>query len=520
MTKRRETLWSALVGLLAAVTTLGASEVISLFVAPAASPLLAVGAFVIDLVPGWVKSVVIALFGTGDKIALLVVLGIVVLVLAVLVGILEYRRPPFGSVLLGLVGAVAIFAALTRADASIMWGLPALGGTIVGIVVLRVATERLHSWVDAARAGNSTKRDAQRGKVTRRGFVMMTGVTAAAAVVLGLGARAINAGTSAVNAIRDSLVLPKPTTAAPPIHAGAELGIPGITPIVSSNGDFYRIDTALTVPVIDASSWKLKVTGMVANPFEITFEELLALPLTEHTTTLMCVSNEVGGNLIGNATWLGYPIREILKRANPSSGADMVFSKSYDGFTASTPLSVLQEEDRESLLAVGMNGEALPLEHGFPVRMVVPGLYGYVSATKWVVELQVTRFDQYSAYWTQRGWSDHGPIKISSRVDVPRTGTNIPAGTTAVAGVAWAQHTGISGVDVRIDGGQWMPAKLAQAISIDTWVQWVYQWDAPTGNHTIEVRAIDLNGTVQSENHVSVIPNGSEGLDSISVNVS
>jgi DMSO/TMAO reductase YedYZ molybdopterin-dependent catalytic subunit len=519
MTRKRENLWAALVGVLSALTTLAAAEVIALIVSAASSPLLAVGSFVIDLVPGWVKSVVIALFGTGDKVALLVALGILVLLLAVAVGIVEYRRPPFGAALLGVIGAVATLAAITRADATIMWAIPAVGGTIVGIVVLRTALERLHSWTDAARAGTSNKRDAQRGSVTRRSFVLMTGVTAAVAVALGLGARAINATTTAVNAVREALTLPKPATAAAAIPAGAELGIPGLAPIISANGTFYRIDTALTVPSIDASSWKMKISGMVENPIEIGFDELLALPLTEHTVTLMCVSNEVGGTLVGNATWLGYPIRELLKKAKPTSGADMVLSRSYDGFTASTPLSVLQEEDRASLLAVGMNGEPLPLEHGFPVRMVVPGLYGYVSATKWVVELEVTTFAQTASYWTQRGWSDHGPVKTSSRIDVPASGTRVPVGTVAVAGVAWAQHTGIDRVEVRVDGGDWTMARLADAISIDTWRQWVYQWEATSGNHTVEVRATDSSGKTQSGTRVDVIPNGSEGWHSITVNV-
>ncbi len=519
MTRKREHLWAALVGVLSALTALAAAEVIALFVAAASSPLLAVGSFVIDLVPGWFKSVVIALFGTGDKVALLVALGLLVLLLAVAVGIVEYRRPPFGAVLLGVVGAVATLAAITRANATIMWAIPAVGGAIVGIVVLRTALDRLHSWSDAARAATSNNRDAQRGTVTRRAFVLMTGVTGAVALALGLGARAINATTTAVNAVREALMLPKPTTAAAVVPTGAELGIPGLAPIISANGTFYRIDTALTVPSIDASSWKLKISGMVENPIEIGFDELLALPLTEHIVTLMCVSNEVGGALVGNATWLGYPIRELLKKAKPTSGADMVLSRSYDGFTASTPLSVLQEEDRACLLAVGMNGEPLPLEHGFPVRMVVPGLYGYVSATKWVVELHVTTFAQEASYWTQRGWSDHGPVKTSSRIDVPASGTRVPVGTVAVAGVAWAQHTGIDHVEVRVDGGDWTMARLADAISIDTWRQWVYQWEATSGNHTIEVRATDSSGKTQSGTRVNVIPNGSEGWHSITVNV-
>jgi DMSO/TMAO reductase YedYZ molybdopterin-dependent catalytic subunit len=349
--------------------------------------------------------------------------------------------------------------------------------------------------------------------------VILLGGTAAGAVVIGLGARALNAGTAAVNTVRQALQLPTPATPAAAIPAGASLDIPGITPLISSNDGFYRIDTALQVPVIDASTWKLKITGMVDNEIEIGFDELLALPLTEHAVTLMCVSNEVGGDLVGNAMWLGYPIRELLAGAGPKPGADMVLSTSIDGFTAGTPLDVLLETDRQSLLAVGMNGEPLPIEHGFPVRMVVPGLYGYVSATKWVVELRVTTFAADMGYWTPRGWDALGPVKTASRIDVPSSGSSVAAGTVSIAGVAWAQHRGVEGVEVRIDAGDWQQATLADAISTDTWRQWYLQWDAPTGNHTVAVRATGAPADTQRENRIPVAPNGSEGFHTITVNV-
>jgi DMSO/TMAO reductase YedYZ molybdopterin-dependent catalytic subunit len=519
MSFRRTRLWAGLVGVIAALASLAVAEVVAAFmVLPASSPLFAVGSFVIDIVPGWFKTVVIALFGTADKIVLLAALGLLVLVLAVLVGMLQYRRPPWGVVGFVVVGAVATLAASTRADASGFWAIPSLVGTVVGVFVLRAAIDRLHAWAESA-PHTATKREVARGVLTRRRFLRVLGATAGGAIVVGLAARALNAGTAAVNTVREALTLPKPTTPEAAIPAGAELDIPGISPLITANADFYRIDTALQVPVIDASTWKLKITGEVEQEVEIGFDELLALPLVERTVTLMCVSDEVGGTLIGNATWLGYPIRELLARAKPKSGADMVLSRSQDGFTASTPLAVLLEEDRASLLAVGMNGQPLPLEHGFPVRMVVPGLYGYVSATKWVVEMEVTRFADQAAYWTQRGWSDHGPVKTSSRIDVPSNRSRVDAGTVAIAGVAWAQHTGIDRVEVRIDGGAWIAATLADAISIDTWRQWYYSWDASAGNHTIEVRATDAAGTTQSGTPVSVIPNGAEGWHSVTVTV-
>jgi DMSO/TMAO reductase YedYZ molybdopterin-dependent catalytic subunit len=517
MTVRRQSLWSALVGLIAAAATLALAEVAALFLAPAASPLFAVGALVIDLVPGWLKTLVIDLFGTGDKAVLLVTLGIVVAVLAAGIGILEHRRPPFGIVGLVAVGGIATFAVVTRADASAIWAVPTVLGMVLGVVVLRVGVDRLHRWVAAESSGEVP--EFSNAAVSRRGFFVMAGATAAASVVAGVAARAMNAGTAAVNAVRSALKLPAPAIAAPPIPAGAQLDIDGIAPLVTSNKDFYRIDTALQVPSINADDWRLRITGMVENGIEIGFDELLALPLVETYVTLMCVSNEVGGELTGNAKWLGYPIRELLARAKPTKGADVVLSTSQDGFTATTPLEVLQDEQRNSLLAVGMNGEPLPLEHGYPVRMVVPGLYGYVSATKWVVELKVSTFAKESAYWTDRGWSAKGPVKTSSRIDVPAFGVSLQPGPVAIAGVAWAQHVGIERVEVRIDTEPWREATLAEAISTDTWRQWFIEWTATSGDHTIGVRATDATGFTQTEGRVDVVPNGAEGWHIVQVRV-
>jgi len=265
--------------------------------------------------------------------------------------------------------------------------------------------------------------------------------------------------------------------------------------------------------------WTLKITGMVENEIEVGYEELLALPLEESTTTLACVSNYIGGDLIGNATWLGYPIRTLLAKAKPKAGADMVLSRSEDGWTASTPLEALID-GRNAILAVGMNGEPLPDEHGYPVRMVVPGLYGYVSATKWVVELKLTRFDQETGYWTTRGWSERGPVKLSSRIDVPRTDAGVTAGQVVVAGVAWSQHVGVTAVQVQVDDGPWNDASMADAISADTWRQWAWTWAATAGRHTLRVRATDAKGLVQTSVVRDVAPDGATGLHEISVTAS
>ncbi len=506
MSSRRVALWAAASGISAALVVLALAELLALLVAPLSSPVLAVGSLVIDLVPGWFKDLVIALFGTNDKIALLVGLVLLILVLAVLVGLLEWRRAPWGSVLLGLAATVAVGAVVSRAAATPLSAVPTVVGAVGGILLLRLLAAQLR----AVNSGSG---------VTRRAFLRLLGASALGALVVGVGARAINAAVAAASAARASIALPAAAVAAPAIPLDAEVGIEGVTALVTPNSDFYRIDTALQVPTIDAFAWSLTVTGMVERELTIDFAELLALPQTEEVVTLACVSNVVGGNLIGNATWLGYPIRELLTRAAPLGGADMVLSKSIDGFTASTPLAVLLDEQRTSLLAIGMNGEPLPLEHGFPVRMVVAGLYGYVSATKWLVELEVTRFADAAAYWTDRGWDAQAPVKVASRIDVPVYLARVQRGIVPIAGVAWAQHIGIKGVEVRIDQGDWLPARLATAISIDTWCQWVYEWDAPKGAHLIEVRATDLAGKTQVNDRKAPFPNGAEGWHQITVEV-
>ena len=350
----------------------------------------------------------------------------------------------------------------------------------------------------------------------RRRFLLWSG-GATAAGLAAIGSSALRVGGATAQAARSVLKLPAPAVAAPPVPAGAELNIPGLSPVVTPNADFYRIDTALIVPQIDPADWSLRIHGMVENEITLTWDELLALPLEESTTTLSCVSNTVGGDLIGNALWLGYPIRELLARAQPTADADMVLSHSSDGFTASTPLEALTD-DREAILAVGMNGEPLPSEHGFPVRMVVPGLYGYVSATKWVVELEVTRFADARAYWTDRGWSAKGPIKLESRIDVPRG--QISANSTVIAGVAWQPHVGVSGVEVQIDGGAWQQATLATAISDDTWVQWSLPWDAEAGQHELRCRATSTTGETQTSDEAQPAPDGATGWHTVNITVS
>lgn len=508
--------WQAVIaGLASAAAGLGVAEFAAGIIAPRASPLFVVGSLVIDLAPRWVKDVTIALFGTGDKVALLVILGLVLVGGAVLAGLLEATWSPAGRILFALGGAAAVVAAITRAGAGIADPMPAFFGTLAAVIVLPLILDRIAPRVRRTKPGRlakaSTAEDAEEPGVTRRRFLGWIAVTAAVGAVTAVAGRALVAGYEAVEAVRDAFKLPKPAVTLPPIPSGAELDVEGISPLFTPNQDFYRIDTALQVPVIDPNEWMLRITGLVENEIEIDYAELLALPLEESATTIACVSNEVGGSLIGTAVWLGYPIRHLLERAKPSPSADMVLSRSWDGFTASTPIEALQD-DRNAILAVAMNGEPLPLEHGYPVRMVVPGLYGYVSATKWVIELEVTRFADASAYWTDRGWTERGPIKLSSRLDVPRSGDIVSAGDVVVAGVAWAPHTGISAVQVRVDDGPWLDAELSDPVGIDTWRQWRFVWDAEAGEHELTVRAVDADGTLQSATPVPPFPDGSEGL--------
>lgn len=517
--------WAAVSGVVSAAVFLAAAELAALLVAREGSPILAVGGFVIDIVPQPFKEFAIATFGEYDKIALLVGLALAVLIASAIAGLLQYLRPPLGVVALGIAGALSIAAIITRAGATPLAVIPPIVGTIAGAVLLWYLSARLRRWASAATdAGAAASGDVagpaleqptvhakQNASLDRRMFFRVSAIAGATAVVVGVGARAlINATASSIAGVRSALNLPSPRSTVS-VPAGAELDIPGISPLFTPNADFYRVDTALTVPSIDPGTWRLVIDGMVDERVELSFDDLVGMGLDEYSITLTCVSNEVGGPLLGTAKWLGVPVRDVLAMARPQGGADMVLSRSIDGFTASTPLASLTDDGLDAILAVAMNGEPLPLEHGFPVRMVVPGLYGYVSATKWLTELKVTTFDADEAYWTPRGYSATAPIKFSSRLDTPRTGAAIPAGRTPLAGVAWAQTVGIERVEVSIDDGEWQNATLSTPVNDDTWVQWFLDWDASAGTHYVTVRAVNKKGETQVEERAPIAPDGSSG---------
>jgi DMSO/TMAO reductase YedYZ molybdopterin-dependent catalytic subunit len=342
---------------------------------------------------------------------------------------------------------------------------------------------------------------------SRRRFLLSAGGVTLAAVVVGAGAQLFGRAKRAVESTRAALRLPVSRGTVP---AGAESGPPGTASWRSANADFYRIDTALVVPAVDARDWRLRIHGMVDKELTLGYQDLLDRGLTEAWVTLCCVSNPVGGDLIGNAWWSGVRVADLLAEAGVQPGADAVKQTSEDGWTCGTPLAALTD-DRNAMLAVAMNGEPLPLEHGFPVRMVVPGLFGYVSATKWLVDLEVTSYDRFTAYWTDRGWSAKGPVKTQSRVEVPRDGADVDAGSVRVGGHAWAQHTGIDKVEYRVDGDPWREAELGRVPGDDTWVQWSGTVDVSAGDHSIAVRATDRSGYTQTAARADVVPNGATG---------
>jgi DMSO/TMAO reductase YedYZ molybdopterin-dependent catalytic subunit len=353
-------------------------------------------------------------------------------------------------------------------------------------------------------------RDVPRQPADRRAFLFSAGAVVAGAAVAEFAGRELTIRKN-VSAARAAVRLPRPAVTAPPLPSGFNLPVPGISPFITPNGDFYRVDTALFLPQVDPTSWQLRIHGMVARPVTITFDQLIRRPLIEDYVTLCCVSNPVGGPYIGNAKWLGASYAALIREAGPLRGADQLLCTSVDGFTSGTPITTVLD-GRDSLIAVAMNGAALPVEHGFPARLVVPGLYGYVSACKWVVDIQVTTFQAAVAYWANQGWSQQAPIKTESRIDVPASGSQVKAGRVAVAGVAWAQHKGIEAVEVRVDNGPWNEATLGSVPDLDTWRQWVWYWDdAPAGSHLIEARATDKTGYTQTPVQEPVAPNGATG---------
>jgi DMSO/TMAO reductase YedYZ molybdopterin-dependent catalytic subunit len=567
----------ALAGVLAGAVAVGAAQFAAGLGVPQSSPVLAVGQAAIDLAPPQVKEFAISAFGANDKTALLGGILVLLALYAAAVGILAVRRFALGLCGLAVFAAIGLAAALTRPTATGGYVVPTLAGSVAGAAALfwlARAARRLgappealyppdlhpeltdqagpadrawQAWQpgptgpdqpaqpprpdpasDAAPIARAGPAYAFTGPAdpadqrpsrwpARRQFLFTAGAVAGTAAIGTLAGKNL-AHEHNIATARTDIRFPRPATLAPLLPAGSNLGLPGLTSFVTPDRSFYRVDTALLVPQVDPARWRLRIHGMVQREVTVTFADLLRRPLIEAWVTLTCVSNVVGGPYAGNARWLGASLAGLIRQARPRAGANQLLCTSVDGFTSGTPLPVVLD-GRDALLAVAMNGVALPIEHGFPARMVVPGLYGYVSATKWVTDIEVTTFAAARAFWAQRGYAQLAPIKTESRIDVPAAGRSLAPGRTSVAGVAWAQHKGIAAVEVRVDGGPWHQARLATVPGIDTWRQWVWEWPATPGPHELEARATDATGYTQTAVQADTIPNGASGYPSVQVTV-
>ena len=485
---------------------LGVSELLTGLIPSVPSLIVSIGTGIIDLAPPAVKDLAIETFGTADKPALLV--GIVVLsalfgALLGLGGIRSMAIPSVGFLVFGALGAIAaIQDPQSQASPSIMVAAVAAGaGLAAFLAMIRRAGVGEMPVVEADLARRAFLRGAG-------AFALLAGVTAVAGRLL------VDRVRMASN--RAEVVLPSAQTPLPAPAPGSSLSVAGIAPVVTPNDAFYRIDTALSVPSVDLDTWSLKITGMVDRPYELTYDDLLDLPMVERYVTLSCVSNQVGGDLVGNAKWLGVPLTDVLDRAGVQQGADQIVGRSLDGFTIGFPTEVAFD-GREALVAVGMNDEPLPFDHGFPARLVVAGLYGYVSATKWLADIELTTWDAFDAYWVPKGWAKEGPIKTQSRIDTPQANARLGAGTRPIAGVAWAPGRGISRVEVQVDEGGWQEGTLSEPLSKESWRQWSLNWEAGSGTHTVQVRATDGNGDTQTTMPRPPRPDGATGYHTISV---
>ena len=502
----------ALAGAAAGAAGLGVAELLAGLVPGASSPIVAIGDLVIALQPPGAKQFVVDLVGLADKAVLNVAIAVGGLALTAGLGIVaRARRDParLGFVAFGLL----VFGASLRDRLS-----EPIATLLVAVAAVAVSLGVCEWLLRLAASLAARDQTAEMPAWERRRFLGTSLAVIGLAALSGAGGRLL-LDRGRLAASQQAAVVPAAGATAAPIPRGAELAIDGLAPIVTPNHEFYRIDTNLLVPRPDVRTWRLRVGGRVDRPFELTYDELVAMPLHEQYVTIACVSNEVGGGLVGNALWRGVRLKELLERAGVHSDATQIVGRAVDGFTVGFPTVWALADERESLVAVAMNGEPLPAEHGYPARLIVPGLYGYVSATKWLAEIELTRLEDFDAYWIPLGWAKEAPILTQSRIDVPRDRASVAAGPIPIAGVAWAPDRGISAVEVQVDEGGWQPAELSAPISEATWVQFVHRWDATPGDHTIRVRATDGTGEVQTDERTRPAPDGARGHHTISVSV-
>jgi DMSO/TMAO reductase YedYZ molybdopterin-dependent catalytic subunit len=513
----------AFAGAVAVGAALAVGELVAGLLPGVPSPLLAVARFIVDVQPPGAKDLVVALFGEADKAAFQVLIILVGLGIGAALGRFTPMRPDIAAVVLVGFTAAGFAASLRETDVSLPLSAGAAGAeAIVGIRLLQWLVRIAQGSTATPRTPTGAPAKGGMPDWSRRSLLQTGGAIAVGSIVAGSVGRLLleRRRAPALPPVGDLPVAPGPAT----LPSGADLATTdlseaGLSPIVVPNPKFYRIDTAFIPPTVDRATWRLKVSGLVDREVTLTYDELVAMPIIEQYVTIACVSNEVGGNLVGNAKWTGVNLRDVLAMAGVQGSADELVGRDVDGFTAGMPVEWVMDQSRTPMIAVAMNDAPLPREHGYPARLIIPGLYGYVSATKWLAELGLTRFDQFEAFWIPRGWAAKAPILTQSRIDVPRNGANLKAGHVAVAGVAWAPDRGISGVEVKVDDGEWAAARLSAAISKATWVQWLYDWDAPAGAHKLEVRAIDGTGDVQTDQHSEPAPDGARGHHTIRVSV-
>jgi DMSO/TMAO reductase YedYZ molybdopterin-dependent catalytic subunit len=504
VTRNRTTALLAMAGVLTGIAGVVTSQATVWALRATNGPVVAVASAVRDLTPGPLALRLVHLVGHLDKPLLITGTLVVLVAICGVTGVLSRRHPLIPDLVFVLLAALGLASVLRLHDAGIASVLAVVVGLVTWVVTLRFLTAPLLP------PGLGTA-EAVTGTSTRRTFLLRSGGVAAVVLFAGAAGRFASRSRRRVEQARKLLRLPVHRGAVP---ADASLDVVGIAPWRTPNDDFYLIHTALAAPSISPKDWTLRIHGMVDHELTLTYDDLIRREPTEAWVTLCCVSNEVGGDLIGNAYWSGVLVRDLLGEAGVRPGADAVLQTSDDGWTCGTPLTALTD-DRNAMLAVAMNGQPLPIDHGFPVRTVVPGLYGYVSATKWLVDLEVTRFDDFDAFWTKRGWSEKGPVKTQSRIDVPRDGSGVPAGLVRVGGSAWAQHTGISKVEYQLDGGAWHDAELGGVPDVDTWVQWTGSAQLERGRHSLVVRATDRSGYTQTSVRTDVVPDGASGWHSV-----
>ena len=511
-------------GLLAGGVAIGTAVLAAAFVRPQASPVIAIGDAVLGRASDGVKTFALQSFGGNYKLMLLAGIYAVIAVLAMAIGLLARRRLAGGVMGMAALGAAGAFVALTRPESHATDVVPSLIGGVAGVAALVLLVRAGEPQVILAAAAQRA-RGGYRGAgepdvvgTNRRRFLLAGLSAAGAAVAAGVAGQVLGRQRFNVTGSRNAVTLPAPVQKAPPLRPGAELdNIAGISPFYTPNAAFYRVDTALVVPQLTTANWQLRIHGMVDKPITINFDDLMKRPQIQRDITIVCVSESVGGGYIGNARWQGPRLADLLREAGVHPAASQVVMRDVQGMAIGVSTEALLD-GRDAMLAVSMNGVPLPAEHGFPVRVVVPGLYGYVSACKWVVDMELTTYAAYNAYWVKRGWSEQASVKTESRIDTPKPGKALAAGPVVIAGVAWAQRKGIARVEVGVDG-VWQEATLATQDTIDTWRQWYYRWQATPGAHKIQVRATDQTGYTQTAVVQGAEPNGATGYHTIQVNV-